>query len=175
MLFGFEAKAMLAPGKRMSVLGTTPALTRAEKVRAGLFYSAVVVLLTIADAWLPFLILWVLPLMTLSAMFVHWRTVAEHLGLAGTGDVSATRHVNANFFERLTFAPLAVNYHLDHHLFPGVPFYNLPQLHQRLLQEPIYCRNAIIKDGYFGRNSVFSDVVVAKHAVRQAPASVVKR
>ncbi len=175
MLCGFEAKAMLAPGKRMSVLGKTPTLTSAEKVRAGIFYSGVALFLTMADAWLAFLILWVLPLITLSALFVHWRTVAEHLGLSGPEDVSATRHVDANFFERLTVAPLAVNYHLDHHLFPGVPFYNLPQLHQRLLREPLYCRNAIIKDGYFGRNSVYSDVVVAKHAAQRASASVIKR
>ncbi len=165
MLFGLEARAFLAAGKRMSVLGKTPALTRTEKVRAGIFYGGAAVALTLTDAWLPFLLLWVLPLVTISAMFVHWRTVAEHLGLSGPDDVSATRHVNANFFERLTFAPLAVNYHLDHHLFPGVPFYNLPRLHQRLLQEPIYRRNAIIKDGYFGRNSVFSDVVVTKRAI----------
>ena len=27
--------------------------------------------------------------------------------------------------------PHNINYHLEHHLFPGVPFYNLPKLHTR--------------------------------------------
>lgn len=162
ILCGLEAKAFIEPGRRMSVLGKTPALNRADKLRAGVFYGSLALILTICNAWLPFLILWVLPLISLGAALVHWRTVSEHLGLAGAADVTGTRHVNANFLERLTFAPLAVNYHLDHHLFPGVPFYNLPRLHQRLLTDPVYRRNAIIKDGYFGRNSVFSDVVIPR-------------
>ncbi len=35
----------------------------------------------------------------------------------------------------------------------------LSRLHQRLLQEPVYRDNAIIMDGYFGKNSVYTDVV----------------
>lgn len=159
---GAEAKSFLEPGLRMSVLGKTPTLNRADKLRAGMFYGSLALAVTLCNGWLPFLVLWVLPLVSLGAVLVHWRTVSEHLGLPGVVDVAGTRHVNANFLERLTFAPLGVNYHLDHHLFPGVPFYNLPRLHRRLLAEPIYRRNAIIKDGYFGRNSVFSDVVMAK-------------
>lgn len=34
------------------------------------------------------------------------------------------------------FAYLWSNYHLEHHYFPGVPFYNLPQLNRRL--QPFY-------------------------------------
>ena len=154
---------MLASGKRMSVPGKTPALTLVEKVRAGVVYSTAALILTWANAWLVFLILWVLPLITLNALFVHWRTVGEHRGLLNPEDAAASRRVDASFYEGPIFALLAVNYHLDHHLFSNVPSYNLPQLQQRLLQEPIYCRNAIIKAGYFGRNGVFSEWVRAQN------------
>jgi hypothetical protein len=66
-------------------------------------------------------------------------------------------------FEELTFFPLAVDYPMNQHRFPGVPFYNLPQLRQRLLQGPIYCRNATIKADYIGRNSARSEWVRAKN------------
>jgi fatty acid desaturase len=28
-----------------------------------------------------------------------------------------------------------INYHLEHHLFPGIPWYNLPKVHQLLQDE----------------------------------------
>lgn len=39
------------------------------------------------------------------------------------------------------FAYLWSNYHLEHHYFPGVPFYNLPRLHKLL--QPFYLRRGI--------------------------------
>lgn len=41
---------------------------------------------------------------------------------------------------------LASNYHLEHHYFPGVPFYNLPRL-QRLLI-PFYEKRGFVSRGY---------------------------
>ena len=41
------------------------------------------------------------------------------------------------------FAPKQVSYHLEHHLYPSVPFYNLPRLHIELRQT-VYPR----EDGY---------------------------
>jgi fatty acid desaturase len=38
------------------------------------------------------------------------------------------------------------NYHLEHHYFPGVPFYNLPRL-QKLLM-PFYEKRGIAAHGY---------------------------
>ena len=153
---------MLAPGKR-SGLGNTPALIAVEKVRAGVVYSTVALILTWANAWLAFLILWVLRLIPLNSLFEHWRTVAERRGLLNPEDAAAIRRVDASFYEGPIFALLAVNYHLDHHLFSGVPFYNLLQLQQRPLQEPIYCRNASIKAGCFARNGLFSEWVRAQN------------
>lgn len=46
------------------------------------------------------------------------------------------------------FAYLWSNYHLEHHYYPGVPFYNLPKLH-RLLQ-PFFKRKGIQPRTYAG-------------------------
>ena len=44
------------------------------------------------------------------------------------------------------FAYLWSNYHLEHHYFPGVPFYNLPKLHQAL--RPFFARHNMVARGY---------------------------
>ena len=38
---------------------------------------------------------------------------------------------------RFFFAPKQVNYHLEHHLYPSVPFYHLPRLHA-VLSRAVY-------------------------------------
>jgi fatty acid desaturase len=49
--------------------------------------------------------------------------------------------------------------HLDHHLFPYVPWYRLPELHRRLLADKEYQAHAHLNTGYMvGRKSVMADV-----------------
>jgi len=159
-LFGLALHTALEPAKRWApFFNVKPELSAAEKFRVWTFYPGLVLAVSLTGNWFNFLVLWLVPMLTFGIFFVRWRTIAEHLGLGDPHDVNGTRHVDAGFIERLFFSPLGINYHIDHHIFPGVPFYNLPRLHQRLLQEPVYRDNAIIKDGYFGHNSVYSDVV----------------
>src|SRR5438445_11912 len=50
--------------------------------------------------------------------------------------------------EKFLLAPHNVHYHVDHHLYPSVPYYNLPRLHAQLLAQPEYMARAHITDGY---------------------------
>ena len=52
------------------------------------------------------------------------------------------------FWERCFFAPHNINHHIEHHLFPGVPFYNLPKLSAALMRDETYRANAHITRGY---------------------------
>jgi fatty acid desaturase len=159
-LFGLALNTALEPAKRWGpFFNVTPKLSSAEKFRAFTFYPLVLVVIIFSGNVFNFLVLWLVPMLSFAIFFVRWRTIAEHLGMDDPKDVNGTRHVDAGFIGRLFFSPCGINYHIDHHIFPGVPFYNLPRLHQRLLQEPVYRDNAIIKDGYFGKNSVYTDVV----------------
>jgi fatty acid desaturase len=42
-----------------------------------------------------------------------------------------------------------VHYHVDHHPYPSVPYYNLPRLHTLLLTQPEYVARAHVTNGYF--------------------------
>lgn len=134
-------------GKRVS----PPPLTRAERVRLYAFYAAVLGVLIVTGAWLAVFLLWVLPSLTLTMALVRLRTIGEHLAIPNRHELDASRHTDGTLLEHLTVAPFNINYHVDHHLFPAVPYYNLPALHRLLLEDPSYRQHAILNRSYFGR------------------------
>jgi fatty acid desaturase len=134
-------------------------LTPSERLRLYAFWVCVLTIVTLAKGWVPFLLLWALPLSTLVVLFARVRSVAEHLSLAETTEFERSRHVRGTLLERWTIAPLNVNIHLAHHLFPAVPQYNLPRLHRLLLAYPPYARGGAQYDSYLsGGRRVFRDM-----------------
>ena len=82
-------------------------------------------------------------------MLQYIRSVAEHFGeLAYDSLLTSTRTVKANAIERFLIAPHNVGYHLEHHLYPAVPYYNLPKLHDLLMETEEYKGKAHITIGY---------------------------
>jgi fatty acid desaturase len=76
------------------------------------------------------------------------RAIAEHSMISDPTDPLAnTRTTLANWLERIFLAPNRVNYHLEHHLFMGMPLYSLPKLH-RLLRERGVLDSACVVKGY---------------------------
>jgi len=97
-----------------------------------------------------YLLFWIIPYLTAFFMFQYIRSVAEHFGeLAYEDSLSSSRTILPTRLERFLIAPHNVSYHLEHHLFPGVPFYNLPKLHEKLMKGEVYQINAHITKGYF--------------------------
>lgn len=70
---------------------------------------------------------WLAP-MVLTKWAHQLHNLSEHSGLPNVPDVpSNTRTVETNRFMRWLVWNMC--YHADHHMFPGVPFYRLPELH----------------------------------------------
>lgn len=114
-----------------------------------IFTLSLLVGLTVANLWGYYLLFWVVPYFSTFFMFQYIRSVAEHYGeLAYDNLLTSTRSVKPNLLERFFIAPHQVGFHLEHHLYPAVPFYNLPQLHQLLMQNPEYNSQAHITQGY---------------------------
>lgn len=78
---------------------------------------------------------WVVANLTVFNLFIRIRSLAEHACTeASSNPFRNTRTTRAGLLARATVAPLRVNYHLEHHLLVGVPFFRLPTMH-RLLRE----------------------------------------
>ena len=74
---------------------------------------------------------WVFPLL-IAAQLTNIRGIAEHGMTTGGNPFINTRTVISN--RAVSFFMCNLNYHLEHHLFPGIPWYHLPAVH-RLLQD----------------------------------------
>lgn len=82
---------------------------------------------------LEYLVLWILPLVTVVQAILRLRAIAEH---GATTDFSspltaARTNLAPAWLEWLIF-PHRVNYHIEHHLYASVPHYNLPELHREM-------------------------------------------
>jgi fatty acid desaturase len=76
---------------------------------------------------------WVVADLTVFNLFLRIRSLAEHACTERTTNPYAnTRTTRAGLLARATVAPVRVNYHLEHHLLVGVPYYRLPELHALL-------------------------------------------
>jgi len=80
-----------------------------------------------------YLVLWILPLVTVVQAILRLRAIAEH---GATTDFSspltaARTNVAPAWLEWLIF-PHHVNYHIEHHLYASVPHYRLPELHREM-------------------------------------------
>ena len=94
--------------------------------------------------WTPFL-LWFTALATTFQLFLRIRNIAEH-ACTPTGSWDPFTHARttqAGAIARMTVAPYWVNYHSEHHLFMGVPCYNLAATHRLLGTGGFYPRMTV--------------------------------
>jgi fatty acid desaturase len=93
---------------------------------------------TVAGGPWVYLLLHVLPIMTLYPLQIRVRSIAEHGFEAGYHPTSPqeawmTRTSRLNVLERFIVAPFGQYLHYEHHVFPSIPNCNLPQVHRLLV------------------------------------------
>lgn len=91
-------------------------------------------LYTLGFGWY-FLFFWFLPAITALQVLLRIRGIAEHAGYQPNTDQRLNARTVINPIQTFIFAPHNVNFHIEHHVYPAVPFYNLPKLHELMMQE----------------------------------------
>jgi fatty acid desaturase len=97
------------------------------------FHAAALAFFAWSGYLVEYLVLWILPLVTVVQAILRLRAIAEH---GATTDFSspltaARTNVLPGWLEWLIF-PHHVNYHIEHHVYASVPHYHLPALHREM-------------------------------------------
>jgi fatty acid desaturase len=122
----------------------------AAVARARLVFFAGLIAASIAlGFWKLLLLYWIVPLLTVFLAIRYLRNVAEHYAVEHEHVLNESRTVLAPFWELWLIAPWGLNYHLEHHLFPGVPCFRLGELHRLLMAREPYPEIAHVTRGYF--------------------------
>ena len=86
--------------------------------------------LTYFIAWWGYLVLWLLPIYLFAYRGDLLRVFCEHSMLIDDGQADKSMRLisyKSNWLEKLFFSPHNMNYHMAHHLWPSIPYYNLPK------------------------------------------------
>jgi len=123
---------------------TLPALRQAARndrwlvagVQLGL--PVCIVMLFGWEGFAMYVLLWIVPAITVLQAILRVRAICEHGAPSGYDSaMQAARTTIVGPVLRFALFPHHVNYHIEHHLYPAVPQYNLARLHAELTQRGI--------------------------------------
>jgi len=134
--FGAPAQSDDVDGRARPLDDTAPALRRAALRDRWIVVACHVAMPAAAFAggfgW-PYLVLWVLPLVTLLQPILRFRSICEHGAVTDfDSPLTAARTNLGPAWLRWLLFPHHVNYHAEHHMYPAIPHYNLPACHRAL-------------------------------------------
>jgi fatty acid desaturase len=135
---------------------------------AGLFVASIAL-----GFWKHLLLYWAVPLLTAFLAVRYLRMAAEHYGVRREDVLSETRTVIAPLWQLILLAPWGLNYHLEHHLYPGITCFNLAKAHRILMTRPPYAETAQITYGYF--RGLLGELASAKPGERSAATAALER
>ena len=110
------------------------------------FYLCVAGALTVFGAWYAFLLFWIVPYCTWHIVIQYARIICEHSAVESDDEeYGITRTTIPTLIESIFILPCNVGYHIEHHWYPSVPFYRLPDLHKELMAREGFRRHAVVR------------------------------
>jgi fatty acid desaturase len=121
--------------KNLKTLLKVAANPQSRKIAKPIFAAQAMVFGAFTAAGRPelYLVLWILPWMTSWRVINRLRAIAEHGGMIRSSDKRETTHViRQHLAARFWMVPYNTGWHLAHHVDSGIPWRNLPRLHDEL-------------------------------------------
>ena len=115
-----------------------------ERIGCIIFTLFVFLALIITGTFKLYILYWIIPSFLVIPFLFRLRSICEHFGVS-KNTIDDSRTMYPNWFDKIFLGfNWNLSFHLDHHLFPTVPSYNLKKLHYRLLQNKNFKDNAQI-------------------------------
>ncbi|GAB5526526.1 MAG: guanitoxin biosynthesis L-arginine gamma (S) hydroxylase [Roseivirga sp.] len=147
--FYYGFKKLLKPKEKSSEQASLPRLSVSYKALRVGFYLILFGSLIYFNYWPEYLLFWIIPYITWYQLVVRLQICSEHFGVLPSAGYQ-TRSLILNRVEKFFFFPHNKHYHTEHHLYPEVYFSKLEQLHNRLVKEQVYAKNAQVTHGISG-------------------------
>jgi fatty acid desaturase len=113
------------------------------------YYASIVGLVIGLHMGQLLLIYWLIPLGTWFTFTNLLRIAGEHSAIENPHSFyQLTRTTLPSCFDRIFVVPRNISYHIEHHLFPHIPFYRLPELHAQLMKQEDFCQQAHLTSTY---------------------------
>lgn len=127
------------------------------------YWAVVITAAVLTGHGLDLVLYWVVPYVTVLQVIRYYAEMSEHAGIMEEPDpLFKTRNVFGNILFLKLFYPHKDHFHLIHHLYAGIPHYNMHAAHQILMQEPEYCKAkhciGYFSSPYQGVNCVLDDI-----------------
>lgn len=133
---------------QLSQLRSPEPLARTNARRVVLTQLVLVASAIAVGHWWLYPVFWLAPYLTVWRVINRLRSIAEHGGMRESDDRRATTHsVRQHLLARFFLVPFHIGWHLAHHVDAGVPFRNLPLLHEAL-READYVTEQLEHPGY---------------------------
>jgi len=112
------------------------------------FHVAAPIAAFAAGYLVEYLVLWLLPMLTIQQPLLRYRAIAEHGAVTDfSSPLTAARTNFAPWWLHWWMFPHNVSYHVEHHLYPSIPFYNLPECHRELARHGLLERAEVRRLG----------------------------
>jgi len=112
------------------------------------YYGLILAAVAAFGGWPDLLLLWLVPLATWFVVSNYIRLICEHSCVrSDEAGYAQSRTTIPTRFDRLFVIPRNISYHYEHHAWPAVPFYRLPEVHERLMRTEQFRRHAHVTRG----------------------------
>jgi fatty acid desaturase len=123
------------------------------------FYAAVISSFILSGNGMILLLYWFIPFATWTQIANRLRRIAEHSGINDKSLALQTRTTTHGIFARIFLAPKFISYHNEHHIYPGIPCYNLVKTHNALIENEVIRSNMHVSKSYV---DVYKECIVAE-------------
>jgi fatty acid desaturase len=141
----------------MKYLWEIPGGRTPHVIRIAIMHAIAIAVFAWTGNLLAYLLLWIVPLYTVTVACYRLRSVAEHSGIGPQSErysrdvidnLRTTRTTTGSGVSQYLLIPYNVSYHIEHHMFPSIPTFRLRDLHHKLRDNPVYAQNAHITRGH---------------------------
>lgn len=117
---------------------------RLERNLTMLFHLSLLTLVGLTAGWMIAWKAYLVPFFFIFPVAFALNRLGQHYDIDPADPAKWSTLVRGSAFWDIVY--LSSNYHLEHHYFPGVPFYNLPRLQKLLI--PFYQRRGFVSKSY---------------------------